>query len=341
MSGAGSPDFFCREAQRLGYVARSAFKLLQMQKQYKLITPGASVLDLGCAPGAWLQVACQSLGPLEKGGSVIGIDIKKVKVPSSHCDSRVRAICLDVMNLLRDQVKAMSPQERGFSVILSDMCPPVSGITVKDTALSCELGARALSLAIGRVLLPNSAGDNIAELSDNNTDADTNEDGVLRQGGNLVIKLLESEDNAAFLKFCKQRFAKAVWLRPKATRSSSREIYLICQGRRAVGRCVHGGLQRAVASHWSPTAISLIKSSLYKRRAYPPAVSSLRVESVQTMEVRMDEKWKLSRKRGGGEAKRRSTAESLSRRCGSLVREQRAKFYIMRRCVVMLLCWRD
>ncbi|XP_042465338.1 uncharacterized protein LOC122047880 isoform X3 [Zingiber officinale] len=109
----------------------------------------------------------------------------------------------------------------------------------------------------------------------------------------------------------------------------------------AVGRCVHGGLQRAVASHWSPTAISLIKSSLYKRRAYPPAVSSLRVESVQTMEVRMDEKWKLSRKRGGGEAKRRSTAESLSRRCGSLVREQRAKFYIMRRCVVMLLCWRD
>lgn len=81
-------------------------------------------------------------------------------------------------------------------MILSDMCPPVSGITVKDTALSCELGARALSLAIGRVLLPNSAGDNIAELSDNNTDADTNEDGVLRQGGNLVIKLLESEDNA-------------------------------------------------------------------------------------------------------------------------------------------------
>jgi hypothetical protein len=86
MSGAGAPDFFYREAQRLGYVARSAFKvlfrsftpsfttsfyqsksksvsfsvrvkqLLQMQKQYKLITPGSSVLDLGCAPGAWLQV---------------------------------------------------------------------------------------------------------------------------------------------------------------------------------------------------------------------------------------------------------------------------------------------
>jgi len=84
MSGAGVPDFFYREAQRLGYVARSAFKvnitfipssasspssyidsslclslqlqLLQIQKQYKLIKPGSSVLDLGCAPGAWLQV---------------------------------------------------------------------------------------------------------------------------------------------------------------------------------------------------------------------------------------------------------------------------------------------
>lgn len=85
MSGAGVPDFFYREAQRLGYVARSAFKvklhtylplflpsssymnsyiislplqrqLLQIQKQYKIIKPGSSVLDLGCAPGAWLQV---------------------------------------------------------------------------------------------------------------------------------------------------------------------------------------------------------------------------------------------------------------------------------------------
>ncbi|XP_023742910.1 uncharacterized protein LOC111891054 [Lactuca sativa] len=59
MSDSGTADFFYREAQRLGYVARLAFKLevqlLQIQKQYKLITPGSSVVDLGCAPGAWLQ----------------------------------------------------------------------------------------------------------------------------------------------------------------------------------------------------------------------------------------------------------------------------------------------
>ncbi|PKU76060.1 uncharacterized protein LOC110110220 [Dendrobium catenatum] len=226
MSGPWAPDFFWREAQRLGYVARSAFKLLQMQKQFKLIGAGASVLDLGCAPGAWLQVACRSLGPLEKGGAVVGIDLKKVHIPSHHCDSRVKTICADVMNLRKDQARAFSPQGMGFSVILSDMCPIVSGITTKDAALSCELGKRALSLAIG-----NSSCKNTSEFLDSFED-DTSENGVLRRGGNVVIKLLESKDTEAFAKFCKQRFRNVSWLRPKATRSSSKEIYLICQGLR-------------------------------------------------------------------------------------------------------------
>ncbi|XP_072055514.1 uncharacterized protein [Arachis hypogaea] len=87
---AGAPDFFYKEAQRLGYVARSAFKLVQIQKQHKLIKAGSSVLDLGCAPGAWLQVVCQSLGPPNHGGSVLGIDLKVFQSTwngSSNCIS--------------------------------------------------------------------------------------------------------------------------------------------------------------------------------------------------------------------------------------------------------------
>lgn len=76
----------------------------------------------------------------------------------------------------------------GFSVILSDMCPIVSGITLKDAALSCELGKRALSLAIG-----NSSCKNNSEFLDSFED-DTSENGVLRRGGHVVIKLLESKD---------------------------------------------------------------------------------------------------------------------------------------------------
>ncbi|KAH9766727.1 FtsJ domain-containing protein [Citrus sinensis] len=220
MSGVGAPDFFYREAQRLGYVARSAFKLLQIQKQYKLIKPGSSVLDLGCAPGAWLQVACQSLGPLDNGGSVVGIDIKKVKVPSLHCDARVQTASADVINLPSNQVRALSPKQKGFSVILSDMCPSVSGITTKDAALSVELGMRAVDLALGPAALASPV---------NNSDSST-DSGVLKPGGHLVIKLLESQDAQEFTRICKPLFRKASWLRPKATRSSSREIYFICQG---------------------------------------------------------------------------------------------------------------
>ncbi|KAK8926125.1 hypothetical protein KSP39_PZI018409 [Platanthera zijinensis] len=226
MNGPWAPDFFCREAQRLGYVARSAFKLLQIQTQFKLIGAGASVLDLGCAPGAWLQVACRSLGPLEKGGTVVGIDLKKMNVPSHHCDSRVKTICADVMNLRKDQARAFSPQGVGFSVVLSDMCPTISGITTKDAALSCELGKRALSLAVGK------ASNKISSQFLDSFEDDASDNGVLRRGGDIVIKLLESEDTEAFAKFCKPRFRKVSWLRPKATRSCSKEIYLICQGLR-------------------------------------------------------------------------------------------------------------
>ncbi|KAL2526513.1 FtsJ-like methyltransferase family protein [Abeliophyllum distichum] len=200
--GAGTPDFFYREAQRLGYVARSAFKLLQIQKQHKLITSGSSVLDLGCAPGAWLQVACQSLGPLQNGGAVVGIDIKKVKVPSMHCDARVQTVCADVMNLPMEQVRALSPQKKGFSVILSDMCPLVSGITSRDAALSSELGMRALDLAVGRAVL--------AAHSENNVpvevESDSSSCGVLRPGGHLIIKLLESEYIKEFREMCHPLF---------------------------------------------------------------------------------------------------------------------------------------
>ncbi|XP_015876889.2 uncharacterized protein LOC107413450 isoform X2 [Ziziphus jujuba] len=206
MSGAGAPDFFYREAQRLGYVARSAFKLLQIQNKYKLIKPGSSVLDLGCAPGAWLQVACQSLGPLKNGGMVVGIDLKKVKVPSLHCDTRVQTVCADVMKLPRIQVRALSSQKKGFSVILSDMCPLVSGIRDKDSALSVELGLRALDLAVGQAALTHSDGSFQMEDNFDSSIACSDDNGVLQQGGHLLIKLLESEDmQARFANHCSER----------------------------------------------------------------------------------------------------------------------------------------
>jgi 23S rRNA (uridine2552-2'-O)-methyltransferase len=83
-------DFYFKEAKRCNYVSRAAFKLLHINDKCAVIKPKSLVLDLGCHPGAWLQVACQQLGPHEKGGAVIGIDLKGTPVPSAHCDDRVQ-----------------------------------------------------------------------------------------------------------------------------------------------------------------------------------------------------------------------------------------------------------
>ncbi|XP_056860412.1 uncharacterized protein LOC130508767 [Raphanus sativus] len=87
-----------------------------------------------------------------------------------------------------------------------------------------QLSMRALNLAVGQAAISKS-------LDDDDGDDGGNEEshlGVLRHGGHLVIKLLESEDAQDFARICKPIFNKASWLRPKATRPSSREIYLIC-----------------------------------------------------------------------------------------------------------------
>ncbi|KAL0007945.1 hypothetical protein SO802_009447 [Lithocarpus litseifolius] len=90
MNGAGVPDFFCREAQRLGYVARSAFK---MQKQYKLIKPGSSVLDLGCAPedpiAKWLTASSPKDIPENKDVTIANNNVQSALEGSQREQSAV------------------------------------------------------------------------------------------------------------------------------------------------------------------------------------------------------------------------------------------------------------
>ncbi|MCO5559490.1 hypothetical protein L7F22_013091 [Adiantum nelumboides] len=179
---------------------------------------------------ASFQVACQSLGPLEKGGLVLGVDVKKVKVPVDHCDVRVKTLCADVLRLDSHRLLVHAQQEKGFSVILSDMCPPVSGIGSKDAALSNELGLKALRLAVGGHLKFQNE-----ELDIGQSEIEhgrQGEHGVLLPGGNLVIKLLEGGESQGFPKICKGMFKSTAWLRPKATRPASREIYFIAKGLR-------------------------------------------------------------------------------------------------------------
>jgi 23S rRNA U2552 (ribose-2'-O)-methylase RlmE/FtsJ len=93
-------------------VARSAFKLQEIQQKHKLIRPGGNVLDLGCHPGAWLQVACQALGPRGKGGLVLGVDIQATTAPPRYCDDRVQIVQSDARDLLPEFWAQRCPRVR-------------------------------------------------------------------------------------------------------------------------------------------------------------------------------------------------------------------------------------
>eukprot|EP00850_Spirogloea_muscicola_P017311 SM000147S01130 [mRNA] locus=s147:244986:246654:- [translate_table: standard] len=168
------------------------------------------------------QAACQALGP--RGGHVVGVDVKKLVVPRHYCDGRVTVIRADAFELDSALLRELAP--KGFSTVLSDMCPPLSGASASDIAASTALGQRALELALGSsgYIRALGATDTLLEAQDHH--------GVLNVGGSLVLKLLEGVGTQDFKSICRRAFGFVVWLRPKATRPASREIYLVAKGRR-------------------------------------------------------------------------------------------------------------
>lgn len=203
-------DPFFRAAKADGYVARSAFKLLEIQTKHKLIPPGGRVCDLGCHPGAWLQVACQALGPRSRGGLVLGIDIQPTEVPPKFCDDRVKILQADARTLTPDFWMNHFPD--GFDVVLSDMCHFTHGNSVADSFKSLELARTAFEMAI---------------LTRDSEDEAGKPFATLRPGGALVMKLLQGQGTQEFAQEIKQYFGKVAWHRPKATRKESKEVFLI------------------------------------------------------------------------------------------------------------------
>lgn len=200
-------DRFFHRAKALGYVARSAFKLEEIQKKHRVILPGSHVLDLGCTPGSWLQVACQALGP--QGGQVVGVDLQATPRPARHCDSRVHILQGDVTAVSPDALRSHLHIGAGghFGAILSDMAPSTSGSAHRDAALSLGLAQSAARLAL-------------------RTDPP-----LLKPGGRLVVKVLEGEGLQHFVEEMKRCFARVIRIRPAATRRESRELYVVCMAR--------------------------------------------------------------------------------------------------------------
>lgn len=185
-------EYYYRKAKEIGARSRAYFKLLQINRRYRVIRRGMRVLDLGAAPGGWSQAALELVG---EEGLVVGVDLQRVEPLEGAFFIRGDVRRDDTLK----KVEEVSPE---FDVIISDMSPNISGIYSLDQARSAELAMTALEVA-GR---------------------------FLKKGGAMVVKLFEGEDTRAVLKAYRERFSRVDLTSPEASRSSSSEIYIVARG---------------------------------------------------------------------------------------------------------------
>lgn len=186
-------DHYARLAKKEKWLARSVYKLQEIDNKFKLIHKGNRLLDLGCYPGSWTQYALKMAG---NQGEVVGIDLSK---PDHRLSSSFRFIQADVMSLKPQWLtREISPRD----VVISDLAPPTTGIGATDTSRSISLARKALEIACV----------------------------LLKKKGNFVCKILEGEDIKQFKSEVSENFSQVRLFRPKATRKRSREVYLVGQG---------------------------------------------------------------------------------------------------------------
>jgi 23S rRNA (uridine2552-2'-O)-methyltransferase len=186
-------EHFYKEAKRVGYRARSAFKLEQIQSKFKIIKKGNTVIDLGAAPGGWSQVAKELVG---NHGTVLGIDLSRI--------SPIEGVTFLQGDLTEDSTIEKIKQiigDKKVDVVLSDMSPNISGNYSVDQARSVYLCEHALKLA-GL---------------------------LLKTGGNFICKVFEGEDLQDFIKKADKIFKTVKQFSPPASRKSSSETYIIAR----------------------------------------------------------------------------------------------------------------
>ena len=186
-------EHFYKEAKRVGYRARSAFKLQQIQKKFYIFSKKDLVIDLGAAPGGWSQVAKELVGEY---GTVIGIDILPIKPLED-----VHFIQGDITEEETREKITQQMNNKKADVIISDMSPDITGNYSVDQARSIWLCKKALETT----------------------------EAVLKPGGHFICKIFEGEDAQKFITIVKQRFNMVKKFSPTASRKSSSEIYLIAK----------------------------------------------------------------------------------------------------------------
>jgi len=186
-------DHYRKLAREEGYRSRASYKLKELNKSYRIIGAGHFVLDLGCAPGGWMQVAAKIVG---NKGKVMGIDRSYVEeIPRTF----ILRASIDDDNIVKDIFDYFGEK---VNTVICDLSPQVTGNWSVDHASQISLNYSAVKIM----------------------------EQVLKKKGNSLFKVFDGEFSNEFYHYVKKKFLRVKLRKPKASRKPSSELYCICLG---------------------------------------------------------------------------------------------------------------
>lgn len=185
-------DKWSQRAAKEGYRARSVYKLMELNERFGLIKSGATVIDLGAAPGSWLQFAAQEAGP---SGALYGFDLQEIEPVADN----VKTFKMDITDTYAVEDLLRQEGVREADLVLSDIAPNTSGVKDLDQWRSIELATASLAIAKD----------------------------MLRPNGKCAVKVFRGADFDEFFGQLKQDWQEPKLVEVEATRDRSREVYIV------------------------------------------------------------------------------------------------------------------
>lgn len=209
-------DALHQKAKEDGYRGRAAYKLIELNKKYKIFKGIKSVIDFGASPGGWIQVALENL----QGAKIVGIDLDQIP-PIEKGEKGYNDLEKNTLLLITGDITDHDKQNEIITfidgkadLILSDISPHLTGIKFKDAYLAAELVELVLYLAI------------FEETKDN-------EAGLLRKNGSLIAKIFPGNETELLIKKYRPHFTKIHRINLDSSRKTSNEFYIFAEGRKA------------------------------------------------------------------------------------------------------------
>jgi len=188
-------DYYYRKAKEEKFRSRAAYKLLQAVKKYRFIKSGDVVVDLGAAPGGWIQAARKIVGET---GFILGVDLKPIE---PFDEDNILTIVADITDPETvEQIKTLLPKPA--DVVISDVSPKISGIWEVDHARQIDLAICSMKISKH----------------------------ILKPKGNFFVKVFEGDMFQDFVDKVKNSFSTVRIVKPKASRAKSSEIYVLGLG---------------------------------------------------------------------------------------------------------------